>query len=205
MRNLRHRDSSLACNVPNADVGRCTSFITVTDELWQQAINENLLPAVRLDRGLLPSMIALGSGALIHISSIQRGFPLHDSTLAYATVKAALTNYNKALSNEVSPTGVRVVIVSSGLIETDAATRMIERMAEKEDSDYATPWQKLMDMPGGTLLGRPTGPRRSPSWSSALRQTGRRNHPEPSSSSTMEPFELFITQTAPASQLEFSS
>ena len=30
-------------------------FITVTDELWQQAINENLFPAVRLDRGLLPT------------------------------------------------------------------------------------------------------------------------------------------------------
>jgi NAD(P)-dependent dehydrogenase (short-subunit alcohol dehydrogenase family) len=32
-------------------------FITVTDELWQQAINENLFPAVRLDRGLVPGMI----------------------------------------------------------------------------------------------------------------------------------------------------
>ena len=28
-------------------------FITVTDELWQQAMNENLFPAVRLDRGFL--------------------------------------------------------------------------------------------------------------------------------------------------------
>jgi NAD(P)-dependent dehydrogenase (short-subunit alcohol dehydrogenase family) len=27
-------------------------FITVTDEIWQQNINENLFPAVRLDRGL---------------------------------------------------------------------------------------------------------------------------------------------------------
>jgi NAD(P)-dependent dehydrogenase (short-subunit alcohol dehydrogenase family) len=42
-------------------------FITVTDELWQQAINENLFPAVRLDRGLLPSMLARGSGVIIHI------------------------------------------------------------------------------------------------------------------------------------------
>jgi len=32
-------------------------FLTVTDELWQQAIDQNLYPAVRLDRGLLPSMI----------------------------------------------------------------------------------------------------------------------------------------------------
>src|SRR5882757_8667844 len=91
-------------------------FNTVTDEIWQQNINENLFPAVRLDRGLLPSMIAQGSGVIIHISSIQGRLPLYDSTLAYAAAKAALTNYSKALSNEVSPKGVRVLTVSPGFI-----------------------------------------------------------------------------------------
>jgi NAD(P)-dependent dehydrogenase (short-subunit alcohol dehydrogenase family) len=134
-------------------------FITVTDELWQQAINENLFPAVRLDRGLLPSMIERGSGVIIHVSSIQRTLPLYDSTLAYAAAKAALTNYSKALSNEVGPKGIRVVTVSPGFIETDAATRMIERMAEKDDTGYAEARQKLMDMLGGIPLGRPNSPR----------------------------------------------
>jgi NAD(P)-dependent dehydrogenase (short-subunit alcohol dehydrogenase family) len=133
-------------------------FITVTDEIWQQNINENLFPAVRLDRGLLPSMIERGSGVIIHISSIQRTLPLYDSTLAYAAAKAALTNYSKALSNEVSPKGIRVNSVSPGFIETDAATRMIERMADKAKSDYATARQKLMDMLGGIPLGRPNRP-----------------------------------------------
>jgi NAD(P)-dependent dehydrogenase (short-subunit alcohol dehydrogenase family) len=133
-------------------------FLTVTDELWQQAMNENLFPAVRLDRGLLPSMLERGSGVIIHISSIQRTLPLYDSTLAYAAAKAALTNYSKALSNEVSPKGVRVVTVSPGFIETDAATRMIERMAEKDGSGYAAARQKLMEMLGGIPLGRPNQP-----------------------------------------------
>jgi NAD(P)-dependent dehydrogenase (short-subunit alcohol dehydrogenase family) len=133
-------------------------FITVTDEIWQQNFNENLFPAVRLDRGLLPSMIKRGSGVIIHISSIQRTLPLYDSTLAYAAAKAALTNYSKALSNEVSPRGIRVVTVSPGFIETDAATRMIQRMADKDQSDYATARQKLMEMLGGIPLGRPNRP-----------------------------------------------
>lgn len=133
-------------------------FITVTDEIWQQNFNENLFPAVRLDRGLLPSMIERGSGVIIHISSIQRTLPLYDSTLAYAAAKAALTNYSKALSNEVSPKGIRVNTVSPGFIETDAATRMIERMADKDRSDYATARQRLMDMLGGIPLGRPNRP-----------------------------------------------
>jgi NAD(P)-dependent dehydrogenase (short-subunit alcohol dehydrogenase family) len=133
-------------------------FITVTDELWQQAMNENLYPAVRLDRGLLPSMIERGSGVIVHVSSIQRTMPLYDSTLAYAAAKAALTNYSKALSNEVSPKGIRVLTVSPGFIETDAATRMIQRMADKDQSDYAAARGKLMDMLGGIPLGRPNRP-----------------------------------------------
>jgi NAD(P)-dependent dehydrogenase (short-subunit alcohol dehydrogenase family) len=133
-------------------------FVTVTDELWQQALNENLFPAVRLDRGLLPSMIERGSGVIIHVSSIQRTLPLYDSTLAYAAAKAALTNYSKALSNEVSPKGIRVVTVSPGFIETDAAARMIQRMADKGKSDYAAARQKLMEMLGGIPLGRPNRP-----------------------------------------------
>jgi NAD(P)-dependent dehydrogenase (short-subunit alcohol dehydrogenase family) len=133
-------------------------FVTVSDELWQQAFDENLYPAVRLDRGLLPSMIERGSGVIIHISSIQRALPLYDSTLAYAAAKAALTNYSKALSNEVGPKGIRVLTVSPGFIETDAATRMIQRMAEKDKSDYADAREKLMQMLGGIPLGRPNRP-----------------------------------------------
>jgi NAD(P)-dependent dehydrogenase (short-subunit alcohol dehydrogenase family) len=133
-------------------------FSTVTDELWQRAIDENLYPAVRLDRGLLPSMIGRGSGVIVHISSIQRTLPLYDSTLAYAAAKAALTNYSKALANEVSPKGIRVLTVSPGFIETDAATRMIQRMADGDKSDYTAARKKLMEMLGGIPLGRPNRP-----------------------------------------------
>jgi NAD(P)-dependent dehydrogenase (short-subunit alcohol dehydrogenase family) len=115
-------------------------FSTVTDELWQQAFDENLYPAVRLDRGLIPSMIERGSGVIVHVSSIQRTMPLYDSTLAYAAAKAALTNYSKALSNEVSPKGIRVLTVSPGFIETDAATRMIQRMADKDQRPDRSSW-----------------------------------------------------------------
>ena len=39
------------------------------DELWLDELNLNLL-AVRLDRALLPDMIACGSGVVIRIFSI---------------------------------------------------------------------------------------------------------------------------------------
>jgi len=72
-------------------------------------LDQNLFAAVRLDRALLPLMIEQGSGAIIHITSIQGRMPLPEATLAYAAAKAALSNYSKGLSKEVSPKGIRVI------------------------------------------------------------------------------------------------
>ena len=133
-------------------------FAALTDELWMRDLNANLLAAVRIDRLLLPAMIAQGSGVIIHVSSIQRAMPLHESTLAYAAAKAALTNYSKGLSKEVTPKGVRVVSIAPGFTETHAATRMIERLAAAQGTDTAIARQGLMNALGGIPLGRPNRP-----------------------------------------------
>src|SRR5262245_40904890 len=79
------------------------------------------MPAVRLDRALLPSMLKQGSGVIIHVTSIQRELPLPESTTGYAAAKAALSTYSKSLPKEVTPKGIRVVRVSPGWVETEAA------------------------------------------------------------------------------------
>lgn len=87
-------------------------FAALSDELWQQELDLNLFPALRLDRLLLPLMLNSGKGVIIHVSSIQRRMPLPESTTAYAAAKAALSTYSKSLSKEVSPRGVRVLSVA---------------------------------------------------------------------------------------------
>ena len=133
-------------------------FAVLSDEDWLGAFNANLFAAVRLDRALLPAMMAQGRGVIVHISSIQRRLPLYEATLAYAAAKAALTTYSKGLSNEVGPKGVRVVSVAPGFIETDAATGLINRLAAAAGSDYAAARQGLMDSLGGIPIGRPGRP-----------------------------------------------
>ncbi|ETT60808.1 short-chain dehydrogenase/reductase SDR [Paenibacillus sp. FSL H8-457] len=128
--------------------------LALTDEDWVQALNWNLLAAVRLDRGLLPYMVEQGSGAIIHITSIQRRLPLYETTLAYAAAKAALANYSKGLSNEFSPRGIRINAVSPGFIQTEAADAMIDRIASVSGSRESA-LQELMDSLGGIPLGRP--------------------------------------------------
>lgn len=103
-------------------------FAVLDDDEWQKEINLNLMPAVRLDRALLPAMIKNGSGVVVHVTSIQRQMPLPQSTLAYAATKAALSNYSKGLSKEVGPNGIRVVRVAPGWIETSAAAALVSRL-----------------------------------------------------------------------------
>src|SRR5262245_34896424 len=116
------------------------------------------MPAVRLDRALLPGMLAQRAGVIVHVTSIQRQLPLPEATIAYAAAKAALSNYSKALSKEVSPKGVRVVRVSPGWVETEAAVRLVTELAHKAGTDYERARQGLMDSLGGIPIGRPARP-----------------------------------------------
>jgi len=67
-------------------------FAVLDDGEWQRAFDQNLFPAVRLDRALVPKMLDQGSGVIVHVTSIQRQLPLPESTIAYAAAKAAFAN-----------------------------------------------------------------------------------------------------------------
>jgi NAD(P)-dependent dehydrogenase (short-subunit alcohol dehydrogenase family) len=129
----------------------------LTDEDWQSALNANLLAAVRLDRAIIPGMVTRGSGAIVHITSIQRRAPLPTS-IPYAAAKAALTNYSKALSNELAPKGIRVNAVCPGYIETESAYRMAEEIGQINNISIDEARTQIMDSIGGIPLGAPGRP-----------------------------------------------
>lgn len=133
-------------------------FAALDDAHWFNELNLNLMPAVRLDRALLPAMLARGSGVIVHVSSIQRLLPLPESTTAYAAAKAALSTYSKALSKEVTPKGVRVLSVAPGWIETEASVALAERLASQAGTDYEGGQRIIMQSLGGIPLGRPARP-----------------------------------------------
>src|SRR5260370_3145830 len=133
-------------------------FAVLSDEEWQRALDINLLAAVRFDRAFLPGMLERKTGAIVHITSIQRRLPLFESTIAYAAAKAALANYSKALSKEVGPKCVLVNAPAPGMIETDAAHRMVRRLAEQHGNDETAARAALMTSLGAIPIGRPGRP-----------------------------------------------
>jgi len=148
----------IVVHVVGGSAAAAGGFAVLNDDEWQKALDQNLMPAVRLDRALLPGMLERGAGVIVHITSIQRQLPLPEATTAYAAAKAALSTYSKSLSKEAGPKGVRVVRVSPGWVETEASVGLVSRIASESGTDYEAAKQALMASLGGIPLGRPSRP-----------------------------------------------
>jgi 3-oxoacyl-[acyl-carrier protein] reductase len=90
--------------------------LTASD--WATTLEKNLLAAVRLSAGLVPSMCDRGWGRVVNVSSIAAREP-HPQLAAYSAAKAGLLAYSKSLSKAVADKGVTVNTVVPGAIETD--------------------------------------------------------------------------------------
>ncbi|NEB62276.1 SDR family oxidoreductase [Streptomyces diastaticus] len=130
--------------------------LDAADDDWYRDLDTNLMSAVRLDRALLPGMIAQNRGVIIHVTSGQARLP-GPASLPYAATKAATTVYSKGLANEVGKHGIRVNTVVPGLIETPAVTRRLNQITADSGQDAETARQQLIDRVG-IPLGRPGQP-----------------------------------------------
>lgn len=133
-------------------------FVALTDEHWLAELNLNLLAAVRLDRLLIPQMIERGTGAVVHVTSIQSVLPLPESTTAYASAKAALKTYSKSLAKEVGPKGVRVNVVSPGWIMTESSVEFLKRLQAANGGTIEDARQAVLAGLGGIPIGRAAEP-----------------------------------------------
>ncbi|GAA5041997.1 SDR family oxidoreductase [Nocardia callitridis] len=86
-------------------------FAEIDDAAWQEALDLNLMSAVRVTRSAIPSLTGQ-RGIIINISSIGARFA--HPPIEYGVAKAALTNLGKALAEDLGPDGVRVLTVSPG-------------------------------------------------------------------------------------------
>jgi NAD(P)-dependent dehydrogenase (short-subunit alcohol dehydrogenase family) len=129
---------------------RPEGVLSFTDEDWQHDLDLNLLSAVRLDRALLPAMIAQGrGGAIVHVGSNAARLP-RPASLPYTAAKAALTAYSKGLAKEVGRHGIRVNVVLPGLIRTESLDSRMAALAGQAGTDPETVLDRTvaaMDIP----------------------------------------------------------
>jgi NAD(P)-dependent dehydrogenase (short-subunit alcohol dehydrogenase family) len=97
---------------------RPDGFVSITDEMWRDTFEVNLMAAVRTIRAVLPDMMERRRGSILNTGSLNARLP-DPLVLDYSAAKAALVNMAKALSKEVGPHGIRVVTVDPGPVATD--------------------------------------------------------------------------------------
>jgi NAD(P)-dependent dehydrogenase (short-subunit alcohol dehydrogenase family) len=84
---------------------------------WRTVIEVNLLGAYHCAREALRRMIEQKSGVVLNLTSVHEVIPWAGYS-AYAASKAALSMLTKTLAQEAAPSGVRVVALAPGAVQT---------------------------------------------------------------------------------------
>lgn len=85
----------------------------------RQIFDVNVIGAMLVAKGAVARMEPAGSGVIVNISSAAARLGSANQYLDYAASKGAIDTFTKGLSDEVASSGIRVMAVAPGLIETD--------------------------------------------------------------------------------------
>ena len=153
-----HTVASAAPNilVNNYGTGDRGGWETADSDAWLRAYQHNVLSAQRLIRGLLPGMRAATWARIINLGTVGSTRPNAVMPHYYAA-KGALATLTVSLAKEVAGTGIRVNLVSPGMILTPEVEAMyLQRGRERGWGDT---WEEIephvaRDIPIGRISRR---------------------------------------------------
>jgi len=131
--------------VNNAGINMKKEFTEVTDEDFDKILHTNLKAVFSLSREVVKTMLPLGKGNIINISSMasQYGIP---KVIAYTASKSAIEGMTKAMAVELSPMGILVNCIAPGFIATDMSAKALNGDAERKQKVFSrTPLGRLGD------------------------------------------------------------
>ena len=111
--------------VNNAGYGYLAAVEEGEDADIRAMFETNFFGLAALTRAVLPLMRAQKSGAVVNISSVG-GFIGNPGSAYYAATKFAVEGLSEALSKEVGPLGIKVLIVEPGPFRTDWGGRSLK-------------------------------------------------------------------------------
>ena len=126
--------------INNAGTGSNETVMDAPDEKWQYYWDLQVMAAVRMARGLIPSMRRRGGGIILNNASICAKQPLGYEPI-YNVTKAALMMFSKCLSNEVIGDNIRVNCINPGLILTSDWIKTATQLTAGTSSN----WEQYLD------------------------------------------------------------
>ncbi|MEV5121667.1 SDR family oxidoreductase [Streptomyces decoyicus] len=113
---------------------------------WDRMIDLNIKGVLYGIRAVLPGMLTRGTGTIINVSSVagRKTFPNHT---AYVGTKFAVHAMSENLREEVASSGVRVVTIAPGAVET-------ELLSHTSDEQIKQDYKAWKESAGGALDAR---------------------------------------------------
>lgn len=140
-------------NYGTADAG---SWLETDSAGWIDAYQKNVLSAQRLVRAFLPGMRERGWGRIVNLGTVGSTRPAARMPHYYAS-KGALATATVSLARETAGTGVRVNLVSPGLILTPEVQEAY--LARGRSKGWGDTWEEIEprvaeDIPIGRIVRR---------------------------------------------------
>lgn len=104
--------------INNAGGPAAGTFDQMTDELWVQAFELNLLSFVRAIRAVLPHMRSQRFGRIVNFASSSFKQPI-DNLILSNTFRTGIVGLAKTLSSELGPDGILINTLGPGRIATE--------------------------------------------------------------------------------------
>ncbi len=128
--------------------------VSMTDDQWHQAFEQNLLSFARIVRAAVPEMTKAGYGRVIAIASSSLKQPIPNMALSN-TLRAGVWGLAKTLSREVAAQGILVNVIAPGRIDTERIDELDRLNAERTSRSFDEVRQaSVSGIPLGRL-GRP--------------------------------------------------
>jgi 3-oxoacyl-[acyl-carrier protein] reductase len=125
---LKERPIDILVN--NAGVTEDDLFIRMKPEAWTKVIQTNLDSAFSITQEVVKKMLRARWGRVINISSVV-GLMGNPGQVNYASSKAALIGFTKALALEIGSRNITVNAIAPGYVSTSMTDAMTDEAKEK--------------------------------------------------------------------------
>lgn len=115
--------------VNNAGITRDNLLLRMTEEQWDEVLNNNLKSVFNLTRFVAYLMLKQKSGSIINISSIV-GLTGNAGQANYTASKAGIVGFTKTVAQELGSRNIRCNAIAPGFIVTDMTNALDEKTTD---------------------------------------------------------------------------
>ena len=126
---IKEEFGSVDILVNNAGITKDGLMMRMSEQQWDDVINNNLKSAFNFTHAVTPIMAKQRGGSIINMSSVV-GVSGNAGQCNYSASKAGMIGLTKSIAKEMGPRGIRANAIAPGFIITDMTNQLPEEVRE---------------------------------------------------------------------------